>query len=69
MAKVSLNPHPKYVSEVLKRNTLGNIQLKVAFGVSRQDAEILAKHLFQVDGERIKHLVPDPNQQGRSHPI
>jgi hypothetical protein len=51
------------------KGALGNIQLKVAFGVSRQDAEILAKHLFQVDGERVKHMVQDTNQQGRIHPV
>jgi hypothetical protein len=51
------------------KGALGNIQLKIVFGVSRQDAEILARHLFQVDGERIKHIVPDTGQQERSHPI
>ncbi len=51
------------------KGALGNIQLKIVFGVSRQDAEILTRHLFQVDGERIKHIVHDPTQQDRSHPI
>ena len=51
------------------RGALGNIQLKVVFGVSRADAEILARHLFQVNGERVKHRVPDATQQERSHPI
>ena len=34
-----------------------------------RDAEILARHLFQVDGERIKHTVEDNEQQDRSHPV
>jgi hypothetical protein len=51
------------------KGALGNIQLKVAFGVSRRDAEILAKHLFQVNGERIKHIVQDADQKGKSHPV
>ncbi len=37
---------------------LGNIQTKVIFGVSRQDAESLASHVFRVDGERIQTLSP-----------
>ena len=56
------------ISERMK-GALGNIQMKVIFGVSRADAEILATHLFQVDGEQIKHIVQDGDQQGRSHPI
>ena len=51
------------------KGALGNIQLKIVFGVSRQDAEILARHMFQVDGERIKHTVEDNEQQDRSHPV
>jgi hypothetical protein len=51
------------------RGALGNVQLKIMFGISRPDADILARHIFQVDGERIKHLVDDANQQERSHPV
>lgn len=51
------------------RGALGNIQLKIAFGLSREDAEIMTRHLFQVDGERIKHQVQDDLQQERSHPV
>ena len=51
------------------KGALGNIQLKIIFGVARQDAEILARHLFQVDGERVKHTVQDADQQDRSHPV
>ena len=51
------------------KGALGNIQLKVVFGVSRQDAEILAKHLFMVNGENIKHQIQDSQQGARSHPI
>jgi hypothetical protein len=41
--------------------------LKIVFEVSRSDAEILAKHLFSVNTEQVKHTV----QQGieRSHPV
>ena len=51
------------------RGALGNIQLKTIFGVSRSDAEVLAKHLFQVDSEKVKHEVEQPEQQERSHPV
>lgn len=51
------------------RGALGNIQLKVIFGVSREDAEILARQVFQVNGSNIKHQVPDTAQRDRSHPI
>lgn len=51
------------------KGALGNIQLKVVFGVSRPDAEILARQLYHVNGERIKHVVSDSSQQDRSHPI
>lgn len=51
------------------KGALGNIQLKVVFGVSRLDAETMATHLFQVNGSRVKHIVPDTVQQGRSHPV
>ena len=51
------------------RGALGNIQLKIIFGVSRHDAEILATLLFVVNGEEIKHVVRDINQQERSHPV
>ena len=51
------------------KGALGNIQLKVVFGVSRQDAETLAKHLFMADSHTVKHEVQDSNQQSKSHPI
>jgi len=59
------------LAQISKRmkGALGNIQLKIIFGVSRQDAEILATHLFRVDGERVKHIIPDTDQQDRSHPV
>ena len=56
------------VNERMK-GALGNIQLKIVFGVSRQDAEILARHLFQINGEQVKHRVRDADQQTRSHPV
>lgn len=51
------------------RAALGNIQTKIVFGVDREDAEVLGRKLFQVDGEEIKHTVPDEGQQERSHPV
>lgn len=59
------------LSQVNERmqGALGNIQLKIVFGVSRQDAEILARHLFQVNGEQVKHRVRNTDQQSRSHPV
>ncbi len=48
---------------------LGNIQLKLVFAVDRNDAEILARKLFSVDGERVKHVVNDEPQQDRTHPV
>lgn len=51
------------------QGALGNMQLKVAFGLARDDAEILARRLFQVDLSRIKHEVDDTVQQERSHPL
>jgi hypothetical protein len=51
------------------KGALANIQLKIAFGISRPDAEVLASHLFQADGERVKHIVQDVDQRDRSHPV
>lgn len=56
------------LSERMK-GALGNIQLKVIFGVPREDAEILARQVFQVNGSDIKHQVPDTDQRSRSHPV
>jgi hypothetical protein len=51
------------------RAALGNIGTKVVFAVDRADAEIMAKKLFAVDGERVKHAVADDEAQERSHPV
>ena len=51
------------------KGALGNIQLKIIFGTSRQDAEILAKHLFQVTGEKVKFAIRDSRQSGGNRPI
>jgi TraM recognition site of TraD and TraG len=51
------------------RAALGNIQTKIVFGVDREDAEVLARKLFQADGEEVKHEVADAVQQERSHPL
>lgn len=51
------------------RAALGNVGTKVVFAVEREDAEVLAKKLFQVTGEDVKHEVPDEAQQERTHPV
>jgi hypothetical protein len=51
------------------RAALGNIGTKVVFAVDRVDAEIMAKKLFMVDGERVKHEVENEYQQEKSHPL
>jgi DNA helicase HerA-like ATPase len=54
---------------VRMRGALGNIQTKIVFGIEREDAEIMAKRLFSVDGEEVKHEVDDAGQQERTHPV
>lgn len=51
------------------RSALGNIGTKVVFAVDRTDAEVMAKKLFFVDGEEIKHEVENEPQQERTHPV
>jgi len=51
------------------RAALGNIGTKVVFAVDREDAEIMAKKLFSVNGERIKHEVENEYQQEKTHPL
>jgi Type IV secretion-system coupling protein DNA-binding domain len=51
------------------RSALGNIGTKIVFAVDRADAEIMAKKLFMVDGEEIKHEVENEYQQEKSHPV
>ena len=41
---------------------LGDIQIKIVFAVERNDAEILARKLFSVNGKQIKHTVIDNAQ-------
>ena len=48
---------------------LGNIGTQVVFAVDRGDAEIMAKKLFSVEVEEIKHEVPNKAQQGKMHPL
>jgi len=54
---------------VRMRGALGNVQTKIVFGVEREDAEIMAKKLFSVNGEEVKHEVKDEWQQERTHPV
>jgi hypothetical protein len=50
-------------------SALSNIGTKIVFTVDRSDAEIMAKKLFAVDGEEIKHEVENEVQQDKSHPV
>ncbi|MBI3732795.1 MAG: type IV secretion system DNA-binding domain-containing protein [Chloroflexi bacterium] len=51
------------------RAALGNIGTQLVFAVDRPDAERLAKQLFSVGGERIKHEVQSETHQPLSHPV
>jgi Type IV secretion-system coupling protein DNA-binding domain len=51
------------------KGALGNIGTKIVFAVDRDDAEIMAKKLFMISGEDIKHEVEDERQQEKSHPM
>jgi len=51
------------------QSALGNIGTKVIFAIDRYDAEVMAKKLFTVEIEQIKHEVTDQLQQERSHPV
>jgi Type IV secretion-system coupling protein DNA-binding domain len=51
------------------QSALGNIGTKVIFAIDRYDAEVMAKKLFTVDAEKIKHEVEDEAHQDRTHPI
>ncbi len=51
------------------RSALGNIGTKIVFAVDRDDAEIMAKKLFVISGEEIKHQVESSDAQERTHPV
>ena len=51
------------------QSALGNIGTKIVFAADRFDAEIMAKKLFQVSGEEVKHEVEDSTQQEKTHPL
>ena len=51
------------------QSALGNMGTKVIFAIDRYDAEVMAKKLFTVEIEKIKHEVEDVKQQDRTHPI
>lgn len=46
-------------------SALGNVGIKVVFGIDREDAEVMAKKLFFVDTEEVKH---DAQSDGQ-HPL
>ena len=47
---------------------LDQAQIKVIFGSGTKTARVIAEELFAPDPEKIKHEVPDPQAQERSHP-
>jgi Type IV secretion-system coupling protein DNA-binding domain len=51
------------------RSALGNVGTKIVFAADRADAEVMARQLFLVSGEAIKHEVEDEHQQEKSHPV
>lgn len=51
------------------RSALGNIGTKIVFAVDRVDAEVMAKKLFLVSGEEIKHEVVDEVALDKTHPV
>src|SRR5712692_4596221 len=51
------------------QSALGNIGTKVVFAVDRADAEVMAKKLFRVSGDPVKHEVENELQQEKSHPV
>ncbi len=48
---------------------LGNIGTKIVFAVDRADAEVMAKSLYQVSADEIKHEVASGEGQARTHPL
>ncbi len=48
---------------------LGNIGTKIVFAVDRTDAELMAKKLFQISGDEVKHEVEDSDHQDKTHPV
>ena len=47
------------------RSVLGNVGVKVVFGVEREDAEVMARRLFAVDPQAVKQAAAFPGQ----HPL
>ena len=60
-----------YDSMVSGRRLSGSLEqvgLMTTFGTGRQSAQILAPQMYQLDPERVKHVVDDPDAQQRTHP-
>lgn len=57
------------VSTERMQSALGNIGTKIVFNVDRADAEVMAKKMFFVDAEQIKHEVEDELHQEKTHPV
>jgi hypothetical protein len=47
---------------------LDQAQIKVVFGSGTKTGRIIAEELFEVDPQKVKHEVDDPQAQSRSHP-
>ena len=62
-------PCARQMSSERLRAALGNIGTKIVCAVDRSDAEIMAKKLFMVNGEEIKHEVENDLQQEKMHPL
>jgi hypothetical protein len=50
-------------------SALGNVGVKVVFGVDREDAEVMAKKLFFVDTSQIKHVSATETQMPLYDPV
>jgi hypothetical protein len=57
------------MTSIRMQSALGNIGTKIVFAADRFDAEIMAKKLFAVSSEQVKHEVEDSTQQEKTHPL
>lgn len=68
---LSLTLAHQTLGQVSERMTsaLGNIGTKIVFAVDRTDAETMAKKLFLISGEEVKHTVESEPHQDKTHPV
>ena len=43
-------------------------QIKVVFGSGTKTSRVIGEELFELDPQKVKHEVVDPQVQGRTHP-